>query len=494
MARSLSAAAAGVSAPATHDHASPRTQADARSALSDADLDWALDAAPYWPVTRLVSWSLTIVLAVELAVPLALDHQSDVSWPIVLFLSAIATVTVRGAYETLSTALGHTGLARQVAAVIAASALGGAIVLVGCLLVGSGSPRLAAGMSALLIAATLLIAGVSREVEIKLRRSLRRVFFAGSAESRRDLERELSRRADVRLVGAITTGLQAQPNHVAQSVVDANATVLVLDGGAMRMPEMVAAAARLNLAGVRVRDLVSYYELEFKKVPLSEISPTWFLFDITSIHHQRTYRALRRGVDVVGAAVLMIIVFPLLLAAAAAIRLTSAGPVIYRQRRVGKDGRQFELLKLRTMRTSDRKMAAWAGSETDRITTVGAVLRRLRFDELPQFWNVIRGDLALIGPRPEQVPIVARLGREVPHYDARHCIRPGITGWAQVNMGYAGSLDGAVAKLQRDLYYVKHSGLRLDGLIVWLTLKAILMGPEPHPRVISHRRSADSAF
>ncbi len=105
-------------------------------------------------------------------------------------------------------------------------------------------------------------------------------------------------------------------------------------------------------------------------------------------------------------------------------------------------------------------------------------MRRFRLDELPQLWNVIRGDLALIGPRPEQVPIVARLAREFPYYSARHRIRPGITGWAQVSFGYGGSDEGAMAKLQRDLYYIKRSGLRLNALIIWLTLKTIVAGNE----------------
>jgi lipopolysaccharide/colanic/teichoic acid biosynthesis glycosyltransferase len=113
-----------------------------------------------------------------------------------------------------------------------------------------------------------------------------------------------------------------------------------------------------------------------------------------------------------------------------------------------------------------------------RITPVGRILRRFRLDELPQLWNVIRGDLALVGPRPEQTAIVEQLEREIPFYAARHCVRPGLTGWAQVNLGYAGSFEGTVAKLQRDLYYIKHSSLRLDGLILWLTLKAVLVGPE----------------
>jgi lipopolysaccharide/colanic/teichoic acid biosynthesis glycosyltransferase len=124
--------------------------------------------------------------------------------------------------------------------------------------------------------------------------------------------------------------------------------------------------------------------------------------------------------------------------------------------------------------TLAEETAAWAPSQTHRVTPIGQFLRRFRLDELPQLWNVIRFDLALIGPRPEQVTIAERLEREVPFYNARHCIRPGLTGWAQVNLGYAGSVEGTVAKLQHDLYYIKHASPRLDALILWKTLRTIL--------------------
>ena len=184
----------------------------------------------------------------------------------------------------------------------------------------------------------------------------------------------------------------------------------------------------------------------------------------------------RRVVQAVIATVLLLTSLPALLAAMAAIKLTSPGPALYRQRRVGKGGAHFTLLKLRTMTQSSQTAATWATSEIHRVTVVGRFLRRFRLDELPQLWNVIRGDLALVGPRPEQVPIAERLDSELPYYGARHCIRPGITGWAQVNLGYGGSFEGTVAKLQRDLYYVKHASLRLDLLILWLTFKAVIAG------------------
>jgi lipopolysaccharide/colanic/teichoic acid biosynthesis glycosyltransferase len=311
-------------------------------------------------------------------------------------------------------------------------------------------------------------------LEIRVRLGLRRVFFVGSTDTRHELERELERRHDARLVGA-TAGAVIAPDRLVQRVLDARATVLVLDGAALQVPTVIEAAKQLNLDGVRVRELVSYYESEFKKVPLTEVTPAWFLFDISPIHRRRAYRVARRGAETLAAAVFLFCALPVLAAAVLAIKLTSPGPALYRQRRVGRGGSHFTLVKLRTM-LGDPPSPAWAASEELRVTAVGRFLRRFRIDELPQLANVIRGDLALIGPRPEQVPIVQRLERELPHYAARHCIRPGLTGWAQVHLGYAGSLEGTVAKLQRDLYYVKHSSVRLDGLILWLTFKTLIAG------------------
>jgi lipopolysaccharide/colanic/teichoic acid biosynthesis glycosyltransferase len=461
------------------------------SLVGDSDLDWALESAPYWPVTRLVAWSLTLAVAIVLAVPPALTLPQGTSRLVLILPAIFATFGARSAFETLGVATGHRGLVHRLVAALIASFVGCSMVAGVCLVVAGSWSAPASAASAALGAVTFLAAGAARELEIRLRRSLRRVFFAGSPDSRRDLERELSRRPDARLVGTLRAGTAGDADGIAGAVLATDATVLVLDSEAMHCPETVHAASRLNLAGVRVRDLVSYYESEFRMVPVSEISPTWFLFDIASIHRRRAYRALRRGVDVVVAVTLLALTLPVLLLVALAIRLESRGPAIYRQRRVGRGGTEFVLLKLRTMREPGQESASWAVSEGHRITAVGAFLRRFRVDELPQLWNVVRGDLALIGPRPEQVPIAALLGREVAHYNARHCIRPGITGWAQVNLGYAGTLEGAVAKLQRDLYYVKHSSPRLDCLIVWLTLKAVLVGPDATgPQAFGPRRAS----
>jgi lipopolysaccharide/colanic/teichoic acid biosynthesis glycosyltransferase len=329
--------------------------------------------------------------------------------------------------------------------------------------------------TAVLAAATLLGAGTLRDLEIRVRLALRRVYFAGSADARGDLATELAHSQEARLVGSLPVPGPVSTSAIVSAVQASQATVLVLDHEALRLPAVVEAASELNLGGVYVRELIGYYEAEFKKVPLAELTPTWFLFDIASVHERPVSRALRRLLELAIAILTLALCAPLLAAAFAVIRCTSRGPGIYRQRRVGRHGAEFTLLKLRTMRDAPG-VPAWATAEGHRITPVGRVLRRYRLDELPQLWNVICGDLALVGPRPEQVQIAERLEREIPFYGARQSVRPGLTGWAQVNMGYGGSFEGTLAKLQRDLFYVKHGSFRLDCLIMWLTLKTVLTG------------------
>jgi len=443
--------------------------------------DRAFDDMPCWPVTRLVSWSLTLLLAISILAPEAVARADRVEWLVLLVPAMVATLGSRALFEVIGFAAAHRHPFGHLAAAAPSALLGAGLMAGASAIVGVGSSPSILAATVILAALTLAAAGAARGFEIRLRLAMRRVYLVGSLESQRDLAGELARHSDATLVGATVLDAPSRPVDgvaLAEKVLQSRATAVVLDGAAMRVPELVESAALLNLRGVRIRDLMSYYEDEFKKIPLAELSPTWFLFDIAPIHRERPYRQLRRAVDVALAGVLLLCTLPVLLLAAAAIRLTSAGPALYRQRRVGMDGEEFTLLKLRTMLTASgaESEAAWGASHAHRVTPAGRLLRRFRFDELPQLWNVIRGELALIGPRPEQVPIAKRLARELPHYSSRHCIRPGITGWAQVNLGYGGSVEGTVAKLQRDLYYMKHHSLRLDALILWLTVKAVLAG------------------
>ncbi|MDP6369653.1 MAG: sugar transferase, partial [Planctomycetota bacterium] len=186
--------------------------------------------------------------------------------------------------------------------------------------------------------------------------------------------------------------------------------------------------------------------------------------------------AIKRAMDIVGAMVGLAITVVLLPVVALAIRLSGRGPVLYSQTRVGERGRRFRVHKFRTMATNaeDSGEAVWAAPTDQRATWVGRWLRASRLDELPQFWNVLRGQMSLVGPRPERPEFIARLQPSIPFYRARLLVRPGLTGWAQVKQGYAGSLGDSLVKLQYDLYYINHQSLYLDLLILLKTIGVVL--------------------
>jgi lipopolysaccharide/colanic/teichoic acid biosynthesis glycosyltransferase len=440
-------------------------------AASDA-WERSLDATPSWPGTRLASWSLTLVLAASLYVPAALASVSAIQALLLVPVVIVATLGVRALFEALGFAAGARSLAGHVAAAILPAVLAGALMASAGAILGLHWTLGHVGAIIVCAGATLAAAGTLRGVEIERRRELRRVYFVGTMASLADLRGECVRYDDRQLVGSTPLdgrGTPISPAALAQALIDTRATVLVLDSRAIAQ---VPAAS-----GLRTLDLASYYEQEFKKVPLGELGPgSVASAQPAASDRRRVYLGLRRMLELALAAALLAATAPVLLIAALAIRVTSPGPALYRQRRVGKDGAAFTVVKLRTMTDDDGGEAAWASSHAHRVTTVGRFLRRFRIDELPQLWNVVRGDLALIGPRPEQVEIVRRLERELPHYAARHRVRPGITGWAQVTLGYGGSVEGAIAKLERDLFYIKYRSARLDALVLWLTLKTMLAG------------------
>ena len=195
-----------------------------------------------------------------------------------------------------------------------------------------------------------------------------------------------------------------------------------------------------------------------------------------SRYHRPLARA-KRAFDVTFAATLLLFTAPVLIVAAIAVRLSGPGPIFYRQTRVGHDGRLFTLLKFRSMRVdAEANGAVWARTADDRITPAGRFLRRSRIDEIPQAFNVLAGSMSFVGPRPERPEFTGLLAEKVPHYEERHLVKPGLTGWAQVNYPYGASVEDAAAKLEYDLYYVQHFSLVLDLCIVVKTLKVALGG------------------
>jgi len=229
------------------------------------------------------------------------------------------------------------------------------------------------------------------------------------------------------------------------------------------------AAGCLDLP-VRMIDGNQLYERVFGHVPIGTIDSAWFLF-LMHPSFRASSKLSKRFVDLAVGALAAIVALPLIAAGALAILLTDGRPVTYRQRRVGERGREFEIIKLRTMRPdSDAPGQLWSGADDDRVTAVGRLLRRLHIDELPQLVNVLRGDMTLVGPRPEQPQITAQLERVFPHYSRRLLVKPGVTGWAQVRCGYAGSELGTAWKLCHDLFYLKHRSTLADLLIMLETL------------------------
>jgi len=269
-------------------------------------------------------------------------------------------------------------------------------------------------------------------------------------------------------------------------VIDQRIDLLVMGAEAPRPEAFGALADGCLELPVRLVDLSALFEEVFGHVPTAEIDSTWFQC-LAASEARTSTGALKRGIDVAGAAAGLLVLAPLLGVLVLLIR-RDGGPAIFRQTRIGEGGRPFRLYKLRTMRVGAGAIAQWASTHDPRVTRVGRFLRHTHLDELPQLVNVLRGEMSLVGPRPEQPEFVERLERTLPFYRRRHLIRPGITGWAQIRCGYAGSDIGSAWKLCHDLYYAKHRSVGVDLLILCETLSTLLFEREPvlHPECVAY--------
>jgi sugar transferase (PEP-CTERM system associated) len=231
---------------------------------------------------------------------------------------------------------------------------------------------------------------------------------------------------------------------------------------------------RAKLAGVRVEDVNTVYERLTGKLMVEDLRPSWLIFS-DDFRASRLTRQTKRAFDIILAFVGLVIAAPLMLLVALAVWLESGLPVLYRQERVGENGRTFMLNKFRSMRhDAEGATPVWARAEDERVTAVGRIIRKMRFDELPQLWNVLLGDMSFVGPRPERPYFVSQLAAQIPFYEQRHAVKPGITGWAQVKYQYGASLEDSLEKLRYDLYYVKHLSLTFDLTILFDTIKVVL--------------------
>ncbi|MFL6278611.1 MAG: TIGR03013 family XrtA/PEP-CTERM system glycosyltransferase [Vicinamibacterales bacterium] len=233
---------------------------------------------------------------------------------------------------------------------------------------------------------------------------------------------------------------------------------------------------RAKMAGIRVEDATTTYERVTGKILIDDLRPSWLIFS-DGFRVSRMTRWIKRAIDLTLALIFGILSLPLMLLTAIAIAIESGRPILYCQERVGENGKAFTLCKFRSMRTdAEQGTPIWARDGDDRVTRVGRFIRLARLDELPQFWNVLRGDMSFVGPRPERPFFVAELAKAIPFYQQRHAVKPGLTGWAQVKYRYGSSLEDAMEKLRYDLYYIKHLSVFFDLTIVFDTVKVVLFG------------------
>jgi sugar transferase (PEP-CTERM system associated) len=231
-----------------------------------------------------------------------------------------------------------------------------------------------------------------------------------------------------------------------------------------------------RLKGIRVDDAITFTEDLAGKLSVENLRPRMLIFS-NEFKHSALSRMIKRGLDIVFSALGLVFSLPVCLLIALAIKLDSPGSIFYQQERVGEDEKPFTLLKFRSMRANaEENGAVWAKTNDQRVTRVGRWIRKLRLDEIPQMINVLKGEMSVVGPRPERPVFTEQLKNEIPYYPQRHVIKPGITGWAQICFPYGASKEDALEKLRYDLYYIKHRSVYFDLMIMLGTVKVVLLG------------------
>jgi sugar transferase (PEP-CTERM system associated) len=394
-----------------------------------------------------------------------------------------------GQYQTHMRSSWFGLLARQVVAF----ALGGIGLIVAYYVVPQAYVGRGVMGIALLLGLVLIMAFRSvfmRLVEIEALK--RQVLILGAGQRAAQIHNRMRRRSDRR--GFSIVGYVPCPNEItvvpADQLLSLNVPLQLLvqrrqvdeivvgvddRRGSLPMDDLL----ECRQSGVTITELTTFCERESGRVQLSLLDPSWLVFS-GGFNATPLRRLSKRCFDLAAALVLMLLTWPLMLLMVLAIRMESGAgqPILYRQERVGERGKTFWLLKFRSMRTDAELdgIARWASKHDDRVTRVGRIARKLRFDELPQLWNVLKGEMSIVGPRPERPQFVADLEPKIRYYNLRHCLKPGLAGWAQLSYPYGASEEDAAEKLKYDLFYVKNHNLMLDLLILVQTVEVVLFG------------------
>lgn len=400
----------------------------------------------------------------------------------------IFTMTAIGLYQrNFREGMGGVLLRVALSAVLGFTLMGVVFYLFPATFLGRGAFGIAAGISVVFIMAARLVFFRLVDQETLKRRVL--VLGAGKRAHHIAMLRRKSDRQGCHIVGYVH--VPGEHDVIDHKLVIRRDTTLLELAQQCRVDEIVVAVEdrRKNfpvheildcrMAGIEVMDILSFLERQLGRVMLNLLHPSWLIFS-DGFRYGVVRVITKRAFDVVASSAVLLVTWPLMLMAALAIFVESGfrGPIFYRQVRVGENWRLFQLTKFRSMRTDAESdgVARWATKNDSRITRVGAFIRKTRIDELPQLFNVLKGDMSFVGPRPERPMFVEQLSEKIPFYAERHRVKPGITGWAQISYPYGASEDDAVQKLQYDLYYVKNYSIFLDLLILLQTAEVVIWG------------------
>ena len=246
----------------------------------------------------------------------------------------------------------------------------------------------------------------------------------------------------------------------------------------LRDPKITEKLLQYKLEGLQYYNYLEFYETYENKLPISHLSPKWFLENTGfEIYHNNFNLKAKRLLDLLFALLIGIFAAPVIVLAAIIVKLESKGPIFFIQERIGEGNKKFNIVKFRSMTTDAEKDGPqWASKNDNRVTKFGKIMRATRIDELPQLWNVLRGEMSFVGPRPEREFFIQQLEKEIPYYNLRHTVKPGLTGWAQVMYPYGASVEDAYRKLQYDLYYIKHHSIPFDVKVLLKTVTIVIFG------------------
>lgn len=346
-------------------------------------------------------------------------------------------------------------------------------------------------MAAMAAVAAVLVHRVYAAHSVAQSRNRTKILIFGSGEVARTVGVTL-KGADphAQIVGYFPGPNEAEPQVARAELIEANGASLTETALKLGVDEIVVALSErrggsmplrqlldCKLYGVKVFDIATHFEKTLAQIKISHVNAGWLIFG-DGFNQGLVRTTVKRIFDVLFSSLILLLALPIMLVTAVMIKLESRGPVFYRQERVGLNSKVFEVIKFRSMRTDAEKdgKPRWATVNDDRVTRVGRFIRRVRIDELPQLINVLRGDMSLVGPRPERQYFVDELVAKIPYYAVRHSVKPGVTGWAQVRYEYGSTIEDSVEKLQYDLYYVKNHTLFLDLLILLETVAVVLTG------------------